>query len=332
MRRLPILLALGAACVLLGAPSAATAPRTTTGSQCMVIWSVYRSGGSYSGGPVATYDRQYLNLLNRCSTTVNLTGVLFDWWAQGPSYPGGGIATCTPSGPPDPYACMLPGGHYWLISYPLSAGAGVPLPVTPDHTVGSFTLPGQTQGGTIIYLLGTHSGNACPSSVLDAVGFAWPSSPCAEGTQAATPSATTALTRVPPCKDTDNNSADFQAIVPAPLNSNAFVTPTANNNCVNGGMTLATLASASATRTSRGVLVRWRTGTELGILGYNVYRQVAGKLVRANRSLRPGAFHASAGAAHSFLDRSAPKGRAVYRIQAVGTNGGRTWVTTVVAR
>ena len=325
MRRLPVVLALGAACVLLGAPTAPGTPRKTTGSQCMVIYSVYRN--VFSGTP--TYDHQYVNLLNRCSTTVDISAL--NWKFRSTTSTGTFNDVCQTSGPPDPFTCMLPGGHFWLIKLNNGVGAGAnPLP-TPDHTEGTNIIGGS--GDATVWIDDTNSASDCSGSHVDLVGFAGAVSPCAETASAGTPATngTQAVQHVPPCKDTDNNSVDFQLVAPAPYNSTAFVTP-AGANCTSGGPTLALVASASAIHTARGVLVRWRTGTELGIVGYNVYRQAARRFVRLNRTLVPGAFYASTGAAHSFLDRSAPTGRVVYRIQAVGTNGGRTWATTVTAR
>ena len=49
-----------------------------------------------------------------------------------------------------------------------------------------------------------------------------------------------------------------------------------------------TLRSLSAARTANGVVLRWRTVSELGTLGFHVYREVNGKRVRVNRTLISG--------------------------------------------
>ena len=85
------------------------------------------------------------------------------------------------------------------------------------------------------------------------------------------------------------------------------------------------LRSASAARTTRGVLVRWRTGSEVGLLGFHVYRERAGERVRLTRTLirtRGGTF----GAAYSWLDRRAPRKMARYWIRALRVDGSRTWL------
>ncbi len=85
-----------------------------------------------------------------------------------------------------------------------------------------------------------------------------------------------------------------------------------------------TLSSFRAVRSHRGVAVRWRTGTEVDTLGFNVFRQQGGKRVRLNRRLLP-ALGRVAGSSYSFLDRRAPRGAVRYWLQDVSTSGVRTW-------
>jgi hypothetical protein len=87
----------------------------------------------------------------------------------------------------------------------------------------------------------------------------------------------------------------------------------------------ATFTSMSAKRTARGVVVRWRTASEIDTLGFLVYRQVEGKRIRVTRTLIP-AKSAASGSAYSYLDRRAPKGKALrYWIQQVAVDGSRSW-------
>jgi hypothetical protein len=82
--------------------------------------------------------------------------------------------------------------------------------------------------------------------------------------------------------------------------------------------------SLSATATSRGTLVRWRTASELDVVGFNVYGLVNGRRVRLNRRLIR-AVGRNAGHAYSFVDRR-PGARATrYWIQAVDLDGSRSW-------
>jgi hypothetical protein len=85
-----------------------------------------------------------------------------------------------------------------------------------------------------------------------------------------------------------------------------------------------------AVRTNRAVRVTWRTGSEVGTLGFNVYRLRDGRLAKVNRTLvraqnRPG------GATYTVVDRT-PGRASAYRLQVVGLDGSRTWRGTVTLR
>jgi hypothetical protein len=83
----------------------------------------------------------------------------------------------------------------------------------------------------------------------------------------------------------------------------------------------AAFRSGSAVRTGHGVLVRWRTATEVDTLGFKVYREVNGKRVLANKRLI-----VAHGGTYSFVDRNATRSRNLrYRIAAVHMDGSRTW-------
>jgi hypothetical protein len=89
--------------------------------------------------------------------------------------------------------------------------------------------------------------------------------------------------------------------------------------------TAVTFSSMSAKRTARGVVVRWQTASEVETLGFLVYRQVEGKRIRVTHTLIP-AKNAASGSAYSYLDRRAPKGKALrYWIQEVAVDGSRSW-------
>ena len=89
--------------------------------------------------------------------------------------------------------------------------------------------------------------------------------------------------------------------------------------------TAATFRSASAARTAKGVLLRWRTGTEADLLGFQVYRSRGHSWKRLTRSLIV-AKGSVAGASYRFLDRTARRGVAYrYRIKAVNRDGTTSW-------
>jgi hypothetical protein len=89
--------------------------------------------------------------------------------------------------------------------------------------------------------------------------------------------------------------------------------------------TAVTFASAGATRTARGVLVRWRTGTEADLVGFHLYRSRGHSWQRLTRSLIAAKGSVS-GASYRFLDRTGKRGVAYrYRIRAVNRDGTAAW-------
>jgi hypothetical protein len=101
--------------------------------------------------------------------------------------------------------------------------------------------------------------------------------------------------------------------------------------CIGNGTALAVQTSSfKATRHGKVVTMRWRTASEVGTLGFNVYRQSKGMRVKVNRSL----IHAVS------LNGSSTSGRYVFRakiassrlaassaywLQEVHQNGTRSW-------
>lgn len=119
------------------------------------------------------------------------------------------------------------------------------------------------------------------------------------------------------------NSYDWQFVA-----DSGSVIDSGTTACHPGGPTAVSLSSFSAVRTrGGGVLVRWRTVSQSRTLGFNVYRQAKGGLVKLNRALIPSVFGGTAnGHDYSWLDRNAPRGAARYRLQAVNLDGTRSWV------
>ena len=114
--------------------------------------------------------------------------------------------------------------------------------------------------------------------------------------------------------------APYATVDPDPQEGAAYV--------FQGGTTAVRLVSFAARRGRNAVVLRWRTGTEVGLLGFDVFRQSAGRLVHVNRNLVP---TASTGA-HRFVDRTAPRVRPLrYRLQAVNLDGTRRWLGTARA-
>ena len=82
----------------------------------------------------------------------------------------------------------------------------------------------------------------------------------------------------------------------------------------------------------KGVTLTWRTASEFGALGFNVWRFAQGKGVKVNRALIP-AKQAGRSAAYRLIDRRAKRGVAyTYRLQVVRTNGTRAWGASTAVR
>ena len=93
--------------------------------------------------------------------------------------------------------------------------------------------------------------------------------------------------------------------------------------------TAVSLRSLAASRSGSGIFIRWRTGSEAQLVGFNLYREQRSKLVKLNRALIPSVFGGTtSGHAYSWLDRNAPKQRGAlrYRLQSVNLDGSRSWV------
>jgi hypothetical protein len=98
-----------------------------------------------------------------------------------------------------------------------------------------------------------------------------------------------------------------------------------------GTPTLVTVRSLAGTRRANGALVRWRTASDVGILGFNVYRELkTGLRLKLNRSLLA-ASSTPAGRAYRWLDRAAPRhGKLRYWIQEKLLNGAPQWYGAIV--
>ncbi|MFN2467487.1 MAG: FG-GAP repeat domain-containing protein, partial [Gaiellaceae bacterium] len=94
------------------------------------------------------------------------------------------------------------------------------------------------------------------------------------------------------------------------------------------GPTMVALRSFSARSSRQGVELRWRTGAEAMLLGFDVYR--AG--VRLNRPLIAARGEAG-GAGYRLLDRGARVGATyLYRLQAVRLDGTRAWIAKATTK
>jgi len=210
LRLLLLPLALGLGCAL---------PAAQASSPSGLVISQVFAGGGNSGAP---YQNDYVELFDRGSTAVDLTG----WTLQYAS------ATST-NWQVTPLTGSIAPGHAYLVQLASTAAVGAALP-TPDAT---DTTNLANTGGKLALV---HDANAlaCGASagscsavaaVADLVGYG--SASDFEGAAAPALSATTALIRAGSgCTDTDANDADFTAAAPAPRNAASPAT-----TCGSGG-------------------------------------------------------------------------------------------------
>ena len=191
---------------------------STTNQAQVVISQVYGAGGNTG----ATLNRDYVELFNRGTVAVDMTG----WSIQYNSASGTNawLFNALPSG-----ATIQPGSYY-LIAFGSPGTNGTALPTADfDSTASGFLALSGSNGRLALVNFSTALPAGCPtgSGIIDVVGFG--TGNCYEGS-AAIPAltATTAGFRINGgCTDTNNNSTDFTTATPAPRNSS-----TAVNTCV----------------------------------------------------------------------------------------------------
>jgi Lamin Tail Domain len=197
----PLLLVLG---LLLAAPLAQSA------SSNVVVSQVFAGGGN-SG---AAYTNDFVELLNRGSTTIDLSA----WTIQYASASSTSWQASALTGSIQP-------GRYYLVELASGGTAGSPLP-TADAT-GSTNLA--VSGGKVALVRGSTAltcgatAGSCAASPLveDLVGYGSATDYEGSGPAPALSGTTAAVRGSGGCADTDSNSADFTAAAPAPRNSSS---------------------------------------------------------------------------------------------------------------
>jgi len=200
VRRLTVLLASGTlaatGAVALSSPAAAV-------STDVVISQVYGGGGN-SG---ATYTNDFIELQNRSTTPVDLTG----WSVQYASAAGDTWQLTALSGTISP-------GRYYLVREAAGAGGSTPLP-TPEAT-GSIAMSATAGKVALVRTaaaLSCSTGCAAVAGVHDLVGYGATASSSETAPTAGLSNTTAALRNAG--ADTDNNAADFTVGDPTPRNS-----------------------------------------------------------------------------------------------------------------
>jgi hypothetical protein len=208
MPRFRFLFMLALAIVLLIAPAARSA------STDMVISQVFAGGGNAN----APYTNDFVELFNRGSTTIDLSG----WSVQYATGAGTSWQVTPLSG-------SVPAGGRYLVQLASAAAIGAPLPA-PDAS-GTSNLA--VSGGKVAIVrtstaltCGAVAGScSADSSVADLIGYGSAADYEGSGPAAAISNTTAALRAGNACTDTDSNSSDFSTSAPVPHNSAAAVAP-----------------------------------------------------------------------------------------------------------
>ena len=167
----------------------------------IVISQVYGGGGNTG----ATLKNDFIELYNRGSVTVNVTG----WTVQYASSAGTSWQKTTLAGNIEP-------GKYFLIQEAAGAAGTVDLP-TPN-AIGTIAMSGTGAKVALVNNSTTLTGS-CPTGLVDFVGYGTTTN-CSETAPSANLSNTTAaLRKSNGATDTDNNSADFTIGAPNPRNT-----------------------------------------------------------------------------------------------------------------
>jgi predicted extracellular nuclease len=210
MRRIRVVAALALVCL---ATVILPGPSTRAISPDVVVSQVYGGGGN-SG---ATYTHDFVELFNRGTTPVSLSG----WSVQYASATGTGTFGANP-------VVLLSGtlapGQYYLVQLGQGSGGTTPLPA-PDAagTINMSATAGKVVLANVDTGLACNGGSApCSAAqlaqIVDLVGFG--TANFFEGSPAPAPSNTTSVQRVGNgCVETDNNAADFTAGAPVPRNT-----------------------------------------------------------------------------------------------------------------
>jgi uncharacterized protein len=167
----------------------------------IVIRQVYGGGGN-SG---ATLKNDFIELYNRGSVTMNVTG----WTVQYASSTGSSWQKTALNGTIEP-------GKYFLVQEAQGSGGTVDLPA--PNSIGTIAMSA-TAGKVALVNNSTTLTGTCPTGLVDFVGFGTATN-CSETAPTATLSnSTAALRKSSGAQDTDNNSADFTVGAPNPRNT-----------------------------------------------------------------------------------------------------------------
>jgi hypothetical protein len=190
-----------------GAPKEDVGQTEEALSTSVVISQVYGAGGN-SG---ALYASDFVELYNRGSTTVSLSG----WSVQYASATGTSW-TATPLGAKS----IPPGGHFLVQLYTDSTSTAAAIP-TPDATgtINMAAASGRVALANVTTALGCSLSCAGNAKVVDYVGYGLAIDYEGSGPAPLGSALTSVVRGGGGCNETDDNSADFATSVPSPHNS-----------------------------------------------------------------------------------------------------------------
>ncbi|HET7129970.1 MAG TPA: lamin tail domain-containing protein [Gaiellaceae bacterium] len=208
---------------------ASSAAHAGGGSTSLVVAQLYASGGN-SG---ATYANDYVELFNRGTSSVDLSG----WTLQYAS------AASTSWSPTALSGTIAPGRAY-LVQLASGGTNGGALPAADATGTTNLAATGgkvAVVDDTTALSCGATAGSCSTAAgIADFVGYGG-AADYEGGAAAPAPDATSAIARAAGgCTDTDSNTDDFATTAPAPVNSSAAAAP-----CSGGGGSSSFSASAS---------------------------------------------------------------------------------------
>jgi 5'-nucleotidase len=189
-----------------GSLTAASAVSTT-----LVINEVYVNGGSSN----ATYTHKYVELHNKTSDPIDLSGMSVQYRA--PAGTGNSTGVAALSG-------TIPAGGYFTIQGGSNGANGSAVPGV-DQVAASLN-PGAGGGTITLVSVPTAVDPSTSSDVVDKVG--WGTSNAPEGAAATGNSVTKSLSRSSDSIDTDDNASDFTATDGSPDTATPVVEPPAD--------------------------------------------------------------------------------------------------------
>jgi hypothetical protein len=197
---------------LLGLVLLLAVPAAHAASPDLVVTQVYAGGGNAG----ATYANDFVELFNRGSSSVDLTG----WSVQYAPATGTSWSPTTLAG------SIAPGRHY-LVQLASAGTVGAALPAADATGTTNLAAAGGKVAivhDTAALTCGATAGScSAVATVHDLVGYGSATDYEGSGPADALSNTTAAVRAGGGCTDTDANAADFAAVTPVPLNASAAV-------------------------------------------------------------------------------------------------------------